>query len=289
MINKIRTLAVVFTFALVTVAFAQQSASSAHLPSEDTVKAFLHQMFGYDPSITYRVVSIKPAEAPGFSEVTAVLNNGHGEQTLNFFVSPDQKFALVGQMLDFGADPFQRYRDALAHVDGPIRGPRNAKVTIVEFADLECPACKAALPNVEKIQAEDPNVRVIFANFPLERVHPWALRAALYLDCLKSNGDSAWKFIDTVYAHQEEINETNADELLKKDALAAGADPAKIAACIADPKTHTDVENSVSLGEQLGVTATPTIFVNGRKISSFNSLPYETFKQLVDFAAQESK
>ena len=55
------------------------------------------------------------------------------------------------------------------------------------------------------MQSENPNVRVIFQNFPLEKLHPWALRAALYVDCLKTNSDVAWKFIDTVYAHQEEI------------------------------------------------------------------------------------
>jgi protein-disulfide isomerase len=286
LIKKIQILAVAFTLA--TLAFAQQNSSTPNLPSEDTVKAFIQQMVGYDPSIKYQVTSIKPAEAPGYADVTVALNNGQGEQVLNFFVSPDGHWAFMGQLMDFGADPFARYRAALQQADGPIRGPKSAKVTIVEFADLECPACKAALPNVEKIQAENPDVRVVFQNFPLEKLHPWALRAALYVDCLKSNSDVAWKFIDTVYSHQDEINDTNADESLKKYAADSGAD-AKIAACIAEPKTKADVEASVKLAEKLNVTSTPTLYVNGRKISSFNSLPYETFKQLVGFAATSEK
>ena len=279
-------LAVAITLA--TVAFAQQNSSNANLPTEDTVKAFIKQMVGYDPSIQYQVASIKPAEAPGYAEVSVALNNGQGEQVLNFFVSPDGHWAFMGQLMDFGANPFARYRSELQSANGPTRGAKSAKVTIVEFADLECPACKAALPNIEKIQTEYPDVRVIFQNFPLEKVHPWALRAALYVYCLKSNSDVAWKFIDTVYAHQEEINETNADQSLKKYATDSGAD-AKIAACIADPKTKADVEASQKLGETLRVNSTPTLFVNGRKISSFNSLPYDTFKQLVGFAAQSEK
>lgn len=285
MIKRIQIFAVVLTLA--TVAFAQQNPSSSNLPSEDTVKAFIQQMVGYDPSIKYKVTAIKPAEAPGYAEVTAVLNNGQGEQVLNFFVSPDGKWAFMGQLMDFGTDPFTRYRASLQHVDGPVRGPKNAKVTIVEFADLECPACKVALPNIEKIQAENPDVRVIFQNFPLEKLHPWALRAALYVDCLKTS-DVAWKFIDTVYEHQGEITEANADESLKKYATDSGAD-AKISACIADPKTKADVQASEKLGEQVAVTSTPTLYVNGRKISSFNSLPYDTFKQLVNFAATSAK
>lgn len=283
MINKIRIAALLLAFT--TMAVAQGNSGSTNVPTEDSVKAFLHQMFGYDTSINYKVTSIKPAEAPGFSDVTVVLTNPQGDQILNFFVSPDGKFALVGQLLDFGADPFARYREMLQRVDGPIRGPKNAKVTVVEFADLECPACKAALPNIEKMQKENPDVRVIFANFPLEKVHPWSFRAALYVDCLKSDGDVAWKFIDTVYEHQGEINETNADEMLKNYATSSGAE-AKIAACIADPKTKADVLASEKLGDELAVSSTPTVFVGGRKISSFNSLPYEVFKQLVDFAGK---
>jgi protein-disulfide isomerase len=282
LITRIRILAAALLLCA-TAAVAQ----TTNLPSEDTVKAFIKHMVGYDPAIKYQVTSIKPAEAPGFSDVTVVLNNGQGEQVLNFFVSPDQRFAFMGQLMDFGTDPFARYSKLLQRADGPARGPKDAKVTIVEFADLECPACKAALPNVEKIQAENPNVKVVFQNFPLEKLHPWAFRASTYVDCLKSNGDLAWKFIDTVYEHQGEINETNADDSLKKYAAEAGADPAKTAVCIVDPKTKANVLASEQLGQDLAVNSTPTLFVNGRKIVSFNSLPYETFKQLVDFAAKE--
>ncbi len=282
-----RTLAVVLALCFASAAVAQQNPTSANLPSEDTVKAFIQHMVGYDSSIKYQVTSIKPAEAPGYADVTVVLNNGQGDQVLNFIVSPDQHFAFMGQLMDFGADPFARYRNALKSADGPIRGPKDAKVTIVEFADLECPACKAALPNIEKMQSENPNVRVIFQNFPLEKLHPWALRASKYVDCLKANSDIAWKFIDSVYEHQADVTEANADEKLKQYATDAGADPAKTAACIADPKTFANVQASEKLGEDLGITSTPTLFVNGRKINSFNSLPYETFKQLVDFAQNE--
>ncbi len=287
MIKKIQILAVAATLLFAVATLAQQGATNANLPSEDTVKAFIQHMIGYDSSIKFQVTSIKPAEAPGFADVTVLLNNGQGDQALNFFVTPDQHFAFMGQLMDFGTDPFGRYREALKASDGPERGAKDGKVTIVEFADLECPACKAALPNVEKMQAENPNVRVIFQNFPLEKMHPWALRASKYVDCLKANGDVAWKFIDTVYEHQSDVTEANADEMLKKYAADSGADPAKTAACIADPKTYANVQASEKLGESLSVTSTPTLFVNGRKIASFNSLPYETFKQLVEFAEKQ--
>ncbi|HEY3930073.1 MAG TPA: DsbA family protein [Candidatus Koribacter sp.] len=281
MIKKIRTFAV--TLLLGTTVSAQTSAS-ANLPSQETVKSFIEHLVGYVPNMKIEVARIKPAEAPGVASVTVSMGNGQGNQLLNFYVTPDGKWAFIGgSLMPFGADPFAYYRKVLAKADGPIRGPRMVKATIVEFADLECPACKAALANIEKMQAENPEVRVIFQNFPLESIHPWALRAALYVDCMKSNSAVDWKFIDTVYEHQEEINDTNADTTLKLYATSAGAD-ANIAACIADPKTMADVKASEQLGESVSVNSTPTLFLNGRKIESFNSLPYDTFKQLVDYA-----
>lgn len=283
-ISLIKKIALLLATLVISAAALAQSSIS-----EDAVRGFIGQMIGYDTSVTVKSVSMKPAEAPGFTDVTVLLNSAQGDQVLNFFVSPDGKFALIGQLMDFGSDPFARYRTALQKADGPSKGPKDAKVTIVEFADLQCPACKAALPNIEKMQTENPNVRVIFQNFPLEKLHPWAARAALYVDCLKTNDAVAWKFIDGVYEHQQEINEQNADESLKKNAADAGADPAKTAACIADPKTRANVEASEKLGESLAITSTPTLFLNGRKVSSFNSLPPETFKQLVDFALKNAK
>ncbi len=284
MINRIRIALVILGFAAAAVA----QTSSTNLPSADTVKSFVGHLVGYNPGIKVEVGAIKPAEAPGFAEVTVDMSNGQGNQVLTFYVAPDGKWAIIGgSMMPFASDPFAYYRNVLAKADGPARGPKDAKVTIVEFADLECPACKAALPNVEKMQAEDTNVRVIFQNFPLERLHPWALRAALYVDCLKSNADVAWKFIDGVYSHQEEITPDNADAQLKQYATEAGAD-SKIAACIADPKTLADVKASEKLGDSVSVNSTPTLFVNGRKIESFNSLPFDTFKQLVDYAAMST-
>jgi protein-disulfide isomerase len=286
--TKIRIFAAALVLAIAAMAVAQPNSPAANMPNEATIMGFLQQMFGYDSAISYKISSMKPAEAPGFTDVTVILTNPQGDQALNFFVSPDGKFALVGQLLDFGADPFSRYRNLLKDANGPIKGPKNAKVTMVEFADLECPACKAALPNLEKMQSENPDVKVIFQNYPLEKLHPWAFRAALYVDCLKSNNDVAWKFVDSVYAHQEEIKDENADAMLKTYATEAGADN-QIAACIADPKTKANVYASEKLGDSLAVNSTPTIFLNGRKISSFNSLPYDTFKQLTDFAIKNAK
>lgn len=264
---------------------AAPSTAKAALPSEATVEGFLKQMFGWNQELTWKIAEIKPAEAQGFSEVTAIFNTTQGQQVFRMYVTPDQKFALTGDMVPFGEDPFAAARADLKAANGPSHGPADAPVTIVEFGDLECPACKAAQPNVTKLIEEEPKARLIFENFPLETVHKWAMLAAKYLDCVgRENNNALWKFIGTVYDHQAEITPENAEAKLKEYAKEAGANPDTVAACAAKPETEKRVRESMALGEKLGVTSTPTFFINGRKVVGFgNSTPYDVVKAIVEF------
>jgi protein-disulfide isomerase len=257
----------------------------AALPSEAIVEGFLKQMFGWNQELTWKIADIKPAEAQGFSEVTAIFNTPQGQQVFRIYVTPDQKFAFTGDMVPFGADPFATARADLKAANGPSHGPADPAVTIVEFGDLECPACKAAQATVTKLMGEEPKARLIFQNFPLETIHKWAMLGATYVDCVgRENNDALWKFISTVYEHQGEITPENAAAKLKEYAKEAGANPDTVSACAAKPETEKRVRESMALGEKLGVTSTPTFFINGRKVVGFgNNTPYDVVKAIVDF------
>ena len=266
-------------------------ATATALPNEATVEGFLKSMFGWNQDLTWKIAEIKPAEPAGFSEVTAVFNTPQGQQIFRIYVTPDQKFALTGDLVPFGADPFASVRADLKAADGPVHGPADAAVTIVEFGDLECPACKAAQPNVNKLMQEEPKAKLIFQNFPLESIHKWALLGSKYLDCMgREHNDAVWKFISTVYEHQGEITAETADAMLKGYVKDAGADPAAIAACVAQPETEKRVRESLALGQKLGVSSTPTFFINGRKVVGFanNNTPYEVVKAMVDYNLNNS-
>jgi len=265
--------------------------SAAGLPTEATVDSFLKQMFGWNQELTWKIAEIKPAEDKGFAEVTAVFNTTQGQQIFRVFVTPDQKFALTGDMVPFGADPFAAARADLKAADGPSHGPADAAVTIVEFGDLECPACKAAQPQITKLTQEEPRMKLIFQNFPLESLHKWALLGAKYIDCVSQQGaDPTFKFIATVYEHQGEITADTADTMLKGYAKEAGANPDTVAACVAKPETLARVRQSIALGEKLGVNSTPTFFINGRKVVGFgNNTPYEVVKAIVEFNLPAAK
>ena len=176
--------------------------------------------------------------------------------------------------------------------NGPVHGAKDAAITIVEFGDLQCPACKAAQPNITKLMEEEPKAKLIFQNYPLEQIHKWALIGSKYLDCLgRQNNDVAWKFIATVYDHQSEITEQNAEPMLKGYVKEAGGDSDAVAACAAKPETEKRIRESMALAEKLDVTSTPTFFIDGRKMVGFssNSMPYDAVKTMVDYDLANAK
>jgi protein-disulfide isomerase len=132
---------------------------------------------------------------------------------------------------------------------------------------------------------EEPNVRFVSENFPLPS-HNWAFKAASFADCVgRENSAAYWKFVDSVYDQQQNITESNATEKLTELAGAAGANGKATATCADEAATRQRVEQSVALGKAVGVTGTPTLFVNGRPISP--NVPYPALKSIVDYAATQ--
>jgi protein-disulfide isomerase len=261
--------------------------ATANLPSEEDVNAFLHETFGYDSQLTWKIVGIKPSQAEGLAEVNVQISGPQGQGEQKFYVTQDGKHAVVGDVIPFGAHPFEDTLNLLnKKVTGPARGPASAPVTIVEFSDLQCPHCKEAAPTIEKLLNEDPNVHFVFQSFPLP-MHNWAMKAAEYADCVaRSSNDAFWKYISSVYSAQTDITAENADQKLTDLADSSGVNGKEIAACAAKPETQSRVEASVALGKSVDVNATPTLFINGRPVG-VNGNNYEVLKQIVDFSAND--
>ncbi len=292
-------------FLLVTSAAAQSKSAAAtktpeiptgaKLPSEETINGFLQQTFGYDPTVTWKIVSVKPAQAEGLAEVTVLLSSTQGKQNSKFYVTSDGQHALLGDIIPFGTRPFAAAHEALSKgMNGPVLGPADAPVAIVEFSDLQCPYCKQAQPKIDKLISEEKNARLVFQNFPLP-AHTWAGKGADYADCVgRASGEAFWKFLHAAFEAQNDITPENADEKLTGLADQAGVKGADVAACAGKPETAARLQHSIALGTSVDVNGTPTLFVNGRKISNVGSndtdgIPYDVLKSLVDFAAKEGK
>ena len=255
------------------------------LPTEDTVNSFLFQMFGYDPTITWKVNEIRPSEVPGLAEVQVVITNSQGSNPNRLLVSADGKHAIAGDILPFGAKPFDDARAKLEKgVTGPAKGPAKAALTIVEFSDMQCPHCAKAAPALEQLLAQEPEAHFVFQNFPLP-AHNWAEKAAGYVDCVgRASNDAVWKFIQKTFEEQANISESNADEKLKAIATASGANADEIAACAVKPDTKARIEASIALGKSVGVTGTPALFINGRNAGGASA---DVQKKIADFQASQ--
>jgi protein-disulfide isomerase len=157
----------------------------------------------------------------------------------------------------------------------PVRGPRDAPVTVVLFSDLECPFCKRVEPTLEALERAFPGkVRVAWKNFPLE-AHEKARPAAYAAHAAGLQG-KFWQMHDKLLENQGALEAAN----LEKYAQELGLDLARWKAALASPEVVQLVEADLKQGQALGVSGTPSIFINGRKV--VGAQPLTTLKPIVE-------
>ena len=266
---------------------------TATSPTKDDVNAFLQTSWGYDDSRVWQVQAILKTQVEGYSKVVVLVGDKTGKQkasALGFFVLPDGKHIIAGdEILAFGKDPYKDARAMLQQkADGPYKGAAAKDLELVEFADFQCPHCKEAQANMDKIAVDFPKARIVFQNYPLVRIHSSAALAAGYGVCVaKMGGSSAYlQYASAVYEGQDGLSTPDGATLTLNSATSkAGQDPVKVAACAASPETKTNVQNSIKLAEDLNINQTPVLMVNGRMVP-LGGIPYETIKQIIEFQAK---
>jgi protein-disulfide isomerase len=255
--------------------------------TKELVETFLKRVYGFNQEISFKVADLRKSEAPGVTDAIVVASTAQGQQVVHFYVLPDGGHVVMGDMVPFGRDPFASTRKELeSSAFGATKGPAEAPITIVEFADLQCPACKAAQTDVEKLQADFPQVKFVFQSFPLD-MHPWANLAARYLDCIqRKSNDLGLNFVQTVFIHQGDITPENAKEKLERYASMIGADGAAAGVCAETSEAKDRVARSIALGKLVKISGTPSIFVNGHPAVMSD---YEHVKALVEFELAQPK
>lgn len=269
---------------------------TATSPSRATVEAFLKESWGYDPDRVYQVWAILKTPAPGVSRVVVQVaqknDPQHQTATASFLVTPDGKHLIANDltMLAFGDHPYAETRDVLMRrADGPTRGAADKKFELVEFADFQCPHCKATQPIIDRLLADFPQAHFVFENYPLASIHSEAYKAAAYSVCVsqQSGNNAFFKFIDNVFANQQELTPNSSDAALGDAATKAGLDAAKVGSCSYTQAAKSAVDASIKLSQDLNIDSTPMLFINGRPIPvgevAENQLPYEVLKQIVTY------
>ena len=265
---------------------------TAASPSSDTVNAFLKALWGYDTNRIWQVMAIQKTEAPGVSKVTVFVSDKSPKakiQTTAFFTTPDGQHAIAGEsVIPFGATPFADARKVLnERADGASRGATAKDLTLVEFADLECPHCKEAQGTIEQLGKDFPNAHIIFQSFPLVNIHPFAFKAAAYGYCVEEAKNGAFfPYAAAVFDTQDQLTPQSGDLTLNNAVTKAGLDPAKVDACASTQATKDKVNASIKLAEDLGVDQTPMLAVNGHLLP-ITQVPYETLKTIIEYQAKE--
>ena len=150
-------------------------------------------------------------------------------------------------------------------------GPKDAPVTLVEFSDFECPFCRAGASTAREILAKHPeDVRLVFKNFPIDmacheglerQLHPLACRAAVLAHCAGESSPSLFWRVHDLFFGASELSE----ELLSRIPSELSLDRGSLDRCLSSPETLRKVKGDIALARSLGVTGTPTFFVNGRR------------------------
>src|SRR5438045_1303080 len=165
-------------------------------------------------------------------------------------------------------DPLAENLAQIRMTDAPALGDPKAPVTIVEYSDFQCPVCRSLHDTLRGILPNYPGkLRVIFKDFPLEQLHPWARTAAIAGRCAYQQKPQAfWKMYDLIYDNQEIISAENAWGKMTDYAVQAGLEQGAFKSCMASPEAAAAVNASQANGEKLEVNSTPTVFVNGRRM-----------------------
>jgi protein-disulfide isomerase len=268
---------------------AQNTPTSAPNPALDRrIEVLVRNQYSLPEDVQVSIGSRKPSDFKGYDTLPITLTHNSKTQVVNFLISTDSSKLVQMNTLDLTKDP----ADAIP-IDGrPIRGNPNAKVTVVNFDDLECPYC--ARMHEELFPATMNHykglVRFVYKDDPLSELHPWAVHAAVDANCLAAqSGDVYWTYVDYLHAHGEEVPADDLaksfaalDRIARQEATLGKLDETKLNDCIAK-QDETQVKASLKLAEGLDLDGTPAVIVNGEHVNG-GAVPTDELWMAIDRA-----
>lgn len=235
------------------------------------------------PGISLKANGIGPSEVPGWNKGSLDVDANGNKQSIPFLVSPDGKYFISGEITDLTVDPLQATMAKIDLKGRPSRGPADAKVTIVEFSDFQCPFCSRGYQILEEqvMPEYEGKVRLYFKHLPLKSIHPWADGAALATECAADQSvDGFWKVYHALFKGQRELNQDNLKAKVTEFAKSAGLDEGKFIQCYDGKTALPRVEKDLAEAAAVGANSTPTFFINGRRLEG--AQPLENFKAIID-------
>ena len=247
-----------------------QARTEAIPPAIDKAKleAYIRYAEGFSPGVKFSIDDPAPSPFSGYYRLLVHLSTTDTKTDRVYYLTADGKQVMTGSIWNLNQSPFL---DTLNRVStkGPSFGPADARIKLVVFSDFECPYCREFARTVrENISQKYPkDVRVIFKDFPIDSIHPWASAAAEAAHCVENEKPEAfWTFHDWIFQHQGEISKNNLREKTLAFAKDQNLDSTRLASCIDKGETRTEVEDNLKEGRALQIQQTPTFFLDGRTV-----------------------
>ena len=272
------------------------SAQSAPPDEVQRIERQVRVFYSIPANVKITVGPLRPSDFPGYSALTIHMDSEEKKQDYEFLLSKDGKTLLRLTKFDLTKDPYAEIMKKINVAGRPVRGNRDAKVTIVSFDDFQCPFCSRMHQMLfpELLKEYGDRVQFIYKDFPLTEFHPWAAHAAVNANCLAAqNNDAYWEFADHVHGNQQDISREKGhdaqfavlDRLTNEEGQKQGLDQAKLAACI-KAQNEDAIHASVKEGESLGVNGTPTLFINGQELDG--AVPVADVRAAIDQALEQA-
>ncbi len=253
------------------------------------IEVMVRAQFGLPADFTVILGQRKPSSIPGFDALPVTLGHLDKTQIVDFLISNDSKTLARLEKYDLAKDPvFQ------IDIKGrPIRGNPEAKVTVINFDDLECPYCARMHVSLfpDTLQRYKDKVRFIYKDDPLNDLHPWALHASVDANCLADqSGEVYWTYVDYIHSHGDEVSGEDhnpvksfaaLDRIARQEATLAKLDAPRLDACLAKQDTSAVIASSKE-AEVLRIEGTPAVFVDGERIDG--AVPEQQLWLVIDRA-----
>ena len=272
---------------------------SAQSPPSDIDRAVERQVrahYSLPPDVKVLIGPLRTSDFANYDTVTITFASAHKKQEFEFLLSRDHKTLVRMTKLDLTQDPYVATMKKIDVGGRPTRGNKDAKVTVVNYDDFECPFCsrmhETLFPGLFKEYGD--RVLFIYKDYPLEEIHPWAVHAAVNANCLGAqNGDAYWDYADYLHANQQSVSSEKGhdgqnaelDKLATLQAQKHNLDVPKLQACL-KAQDEKAVRASMREGEGLGVDATPAMFVNGQKLDG--AVPADEIRLALDGALKDA-
>ena len=272
------------------------SSSSAPGDMVPMIERQVRAHYTLPPDVKVSVGPLRSSEFANYDALTVTFVSPERKQEFEFLLSHDHKTLMRITKFDMTLDPYAETMKKIDIKGRPTRGNKDAKVTLVGYDDLECTFCSRAHATLFPGLLKEYGDRVVFIykDFPIEEIHPWAMHAAVNANCLGAqNSDAYWEYADYLHGNPQGISAEKGrdgqnaalDRLATSQAEKHKLDVPKLQACL-KAQDEKAVRASIHEGETLGVDATPTMFINGRKLDG--AVPQEDLQDALDQALQDA-